>query len=122
MSGGRGGTRDTCLDCVRKHLSQAAVLCSEAHQGYPQHRWLAVGHMAEASEECVCKHPGLADEIRRHRLELMKNPDHPVPFMDLIKRASELAGDWQLSGLSDEVPSWVPAAAAVAIVVWLWSR
>lgn len=85
--------RDSCLDCVRKHLSQALILMQEVHQGYPQHRWIAIGHMGEAADEALKEHPKLADEIRKHRLKYMANGDYQVPIMDLIKKASKAAGD-----------------------------
>lgn len=43
--------RKQCANCTRKHLAQASVLVDEAANGYPQHKWLAIGHMAEAEAE-----------------------------------------------------------------------
>lgn len=83
-------SRPSCLLCVRKHLAQAAVLMDEALQGYPEHRWLAVGHMAEASAESVLAYPRLAAEIRKHRLKYMEDATYVVPIMDLIKKADSL--------------------------------
>lgn len=60
--------RETCLDCVLKHLGQAAVLVDEAEMGYPLHKYLAIGHMAEASSECIENYPELAQRIRDARL------------------------------------------------------
>lgn len=82
--------RDSCLDCVRKHLGQASALMAEVRQDYPAHRWLAVGHMAEAAEECVKDYPKLADEIRKHRLRYMMDLDYAVPIVKLIEMASRL--------------------------------
>ena len=65
----------------------------EVHQGYPQHRWIAIGHMGEAADEALKKYPKLADEIRKHRLKYMVNVDYEVPIMDLIEKANKLAGD-----------------------------
>lgn len=84
-------SRKSCLDCVRKHLAQAAVLMEEAAQGYPEHRWLAVGHLAEASAESVVDYPELAAEIRKHRLAYMEDKNYKIPVVDLIKKASDLA-------------------------------
>jgi len=92
MSGLNGSPRKTCLDCTRKHLSQAAVLMEEALQGYPDHRWLAVGHLAEASTESLDQYPDLAKEIRAHRVAYMNDPAYKVPVVALIGKASELAG------------------------------
>jgi len=85
--------RESCLLCVLKHLGQAAALMSETRQDYPAHRWLAVGHMAEAAEECCKDYPKLADEIRKHRLRYMTGLDYVVPIVKLIEMASKLAED-----------------------------
>ena len=81
--------RKSCLNCVLKHVSQAAVLqgclptidvthtleekdweridlldvvvelaqakilMEECFQGYPEHYYLAIGHLAEAGDEAV---------------------------------------------------------------------
>lgn len=81
----------TCLDCVRKHLSQAAVLMDEARQGYPEHVWLAIGNLAEAARESAVRYPLLAAKIRDQRHKLQKNPKHLVPFFALIEEASKYA-------------------------------
>lgn len=65
--------RKSCLDCVRKHLAQASVLLDEAHLGYPHHRWLAAGHLAEAESECLDEHPEFAIKIRECRLAVMRS-------------------------------------------------
>ncbi len=64
--------RPSCLMCARKHLGQAEVLMSEALKGYPQHAWLAIGHLAEAEDELLEKYPELAATIREHRLVYMQ--------------------------------------------------
>jgi hypothetical protein len=63
--------RSSCLDCSRKHLSQALVLMLEVPQGYPLHGWIAVGHMAEAADEMIDEYPALAERIREERLGYM---------------------------------------------------
>ena len=85
-------TREPCLDCVRKHLSQALVVMGEVHQGYPEHKWVVVGHLGEAADECIRDYPELAAEIRRHRLAYMKDVNYTVPVLDLIAKATKLAG------------------------------
>lgn len=64
-------SRETCLFCVSKHLAQAQVLLDEARQGYPLHRWLAVGHLAEAESEALTDYPLFAQKIRCTRMVLM---------------------------------------------------
>lgn len=81
----------TCLDCVRKHLAAADVLMDEARQGYPEHRWRAIGNLVEAARESAVRFPELAAQIRAQRLKLEKNPRHLVPFLGLIEDASRLA-------------------------------
>ena len=71
------GIRPACLKCARKHIAQAIVLLGESQLGYPEHRWLAVGHLAEASEELVRSYPVLANLIRRDRLVLMDTDKMP---------------------------------------------
>lgn len=43
--------RPACPYCALKHLAQATILWSEANQGYSTHKWLALGHLAEAADE-----------------------------------------------------------------------
>lgn len=83
-----------CFDCARKHLMQAYVLLEEAHQGYPVHRWLAVGHLAEASAECLSASASLAERIRQVRLviEVADLPDLPKitpPVNEILTWVSE---------------------------------
>ena len=96
--------RDSCLFCVLKHLGQASALMSEARQDYPAHRWLAVGHMAEAAEECCSGFPKLAAEIRKHRVRYMEDLDYVVPIVKLIEMASKLVS---------EAAAWSPEVVAV---------
>ncbi len=86
-------TRPACIFCARKHLAQAAVLLGEAANGYPQHVWLAIGHMAEASDELVSAFPEMAREIRALRKGLETAPDGAppaLPLMELIERIGKL--------------------------------
>jgi len=67
--------RDGCMDCVKKHLSQAIILMQEVLQGYSgdenMHKWLVVGHLSEAADEALEEDPKLANEIRKLRLKIM---------------------------------------------------
>lgn len=85
--------RNSCLSCVRKHLAQALVLMGEVRQGYPAYRWIAIGHMAEAGDECCKDYPKLAAAIRAERLKYMADPDYAVPVMKLIEKASNLVNE-----------------------------
>lgn len=69
-------TREGCIDCVRKHLSQAYILFEESLQGYSEargyiHTSLALGHLAEAADECIKVDPVLAEQIRALRVRVM---------------------------------------------------
>lgn len=64
--------RPLCIDCTRKHLGAALVLMQEARLGYPEHKWLAVGHLVEAEAESTLEW-GLL--IREQRLEYIAGGD-----------------------------------------------
>jgi hypothetical protein len=89
--------RPTCTYCARKHLAQALILMQEAVQGYPEHRWLAIGHLAEAADELLKIHPEMAHKIRRERKRYESNwtDTGHVTVMELIVEVGTL--DMQLS-------------------------
>lgn len=76
--------RDSCLFCVRKHLSKALVLLSECQLGYPQHRDLVIGNMSEAEDEAVKKHPDLARAIREERLHYERDAGYCPDINQLL--------------------------------------
>lgn len=77
--------RPPCADCTRKHISQAIILINESHQGYPAHRWLAIGHLAEAADESIGKWPSVAFELREERLKLMEDPMYIPDLMQFLE-------------------------------------
>jgi hypothetical protein len=83
------------MDCVRKHLAQAQVLLDEAHLGYPHHRWLAVGHLAEAESECLDEQAEFARKIRSCRLDVMQSlgKSKDACIESLLIEACLLAGE-----------------------------
>lgn len=84
--------RATCLDCTRKHIGQASILVEESATGdYPEHFWLAMGHMAEAESECMKDFPELAAYIRQERIEMIENDDYYTDFVELIRLANAAA-------------------------------
>jgi hypothetical protein len=87
--------RGSCLDCCRKHLSQASILLDEAQLGYPIHRWYAVGHLAEAESETMNEFPELSDKIRGQRLIIMNglSQSREAKIEPLIILATHLAGE-----------------------------
>jgi len=84
--------RRGCPYCVRKHLAQASVLLDEVLFGYPHHRWLAVGHLAEAEVECVELYPEFAQKIREVRLDVMHAKENPI-IEELLLEFLELIGE-----------------------------
>lgn len=84
--------RPTCLDCARKHLAQSLVLVHEVEKGYPEHAWLAVGHMAEAEDELLSEYPEQAQAIRAQRRAYMEEMDgRELDLMGVIRGLTELA-------------------------------
>jgi hypothetical protein len=69
--------RNSCLDCVRKHVASAAVFMDEAAAGYPFHRWYAVGHLEHAESECRLLYPKLSASIRESRLAIIEGSEEP---------------------------------------------
>lgn len=82
--------RPTCMNCVRKHLAQAYVLLDESLGRYPQHFWLAIGHMAEAEDEAMDQFPEFAMSIRTARQDLISDPKMKFFVLDYIEKATAL--------------------------------
>ena len=76
--------RTSCPDCARKHLGQASVLMDEAILGYPLHKWLAIGHLAEAESELLADAPYISNNIREHRVAYINDTSYVVPILTLI--------------------------------------
>jgi len=76
------GAREPCPMCTLKHLGQAIVLFNESLTGYPTHRWIAVGHMAEAEAEAPSQ--DMANRIRAQRIIAMDEPDFIPHLTDLL--------------------------------------
>lgn len=91
LSGASEAPRPGCILCVKKHLGQAAVLFQEALQGYPAHRWLAIGHLAEAEAESQELDSDFADEIRQERKKAEVG-DYIPDCTDLLVKCGELDG------------------------------
>lgn len=81
--------REHCKECVLKHLGQASVLMDEALLGYPLHKVLAMGHMAEAESEALAKWPALANRIRDER-KIYEMEGGVIDIMELIGKALEV--------------------------------
>lgn len=102
-------TRTTCVDCAKKHLSQAKILLDESRKGYPEHFWIALGHMAEAEDELISKYPEWANRIRDERklVESDKTytPDYAKLIMEIDAKCSYCgyAKKLTMPGSGDEV-------------------
>jgi glycosyltransferase involved in cell wall biosynthesis len=90
--------RPSCRDCARKHLGQAVVLLSEAAQGYPDHYWLALGHLAEAGDELASEYAPLAEKVRKVRklIELAGPTSFKAPALDVLPLIAQVSGAAEL--------------------------
>lgn len=64
--------RETCLECVTKHLSQALILIHEFEHEYNYHYIYVVGHLAEAEEILAFEYPEWSARIRTIRLSFIR--------------------------------------------------
>jgi len=93
--------RKFCLHCTIKHIAQAYVMEGEVNQGYPEHILGVIGHLAEASEECIEASPELAKKIRQKRLlvlnsliDIMDNgKTTEIDYFDLFNDAIQVMKD-----------------------------
>jgi len=82
--------RESCIDCTRKHIGSAIVLLSESTLGYPEHFWIAIGHLGQAEEESIKDFPELAKKIRKIRREIMDKKNFcDIDWISLIKEANK---------------------------------
>lgn len=82
--------REGCCDCARKHLAQALILNTERHLGYPEYKWLVIGHLAEAEAEILQFSVVIANIIREHRKNYESDNGFEIIFMELIEDISQL--------------------------------
>jgi len=76
--------RVSCLDCARKHIAEAEVLMREALMGYPNHSWLAVGHLSQAESELLGEFPDMAHTIRAERINYIESLEYKIDEEILI--------------------------------------
>ncbi len=76
--------RPPCILCVRKHISQASALLQESLQGYPEHRDLAIGHLAEAEAEAEGLSHDFAARLRQERLKLEREEGYVPDCINLL--------------------------------------
>lgn len=68
--------------------------------GYPEHKWLAIGHLAEAEAEILHLYPEVADAMRVARKEYISD-DTPYPTVAFLKAVTRLEA-------RDGAPTYVP--------------
>lgn len=87
--------RESCYDCVTKHLMQAGVLMLEYRKSdpedYPLHPWWANAHLAEAEDELSCIDAELAKAIRIERLRYIQDRNYQIPIEAYVLSVRELA-------------------------------
>lgn len=70
--------RDSCIECIMKHIGQAVVLLHETTKGYAYHLVYVVGHLAEAEDESVKDFPELSDRIHLLRKSILKGESYDI--------------------------------------------
>lgn len=78
--------REACTDCALKHIAQAHILLHEARLGYPDHVYLAMGHLAEASDELSGGHIEMARELRAVRKRIEEEEDADFNVLEWIRK------------------------------------
>jgi len=76
--------RKPCMDCVEKHVSQAYILACESQMGYPEHRILMCGHLAEAIDETPKEFPELRASIGLCMAMTMRTGEAYMPIYPLL--------------------------------------
>ena len=98
--------RPTCEMCARKHLGQASDLFQESLQGYPQHLWIAIGHLAEAEAESQSAYPDFAEAVRQERKKAEQGGYIP-DCVGLLRRFEETINQGRCA--SDDIAQRVAA-------------
>lgn len=86
--------RESCMDCVRKHLGEAEGYFDEA-EDYPHHLWLGVGQLRHAASEARKVAPEFARRIRKTARAIVRyRDDRAGETIDaLIIEATRIAGE-----------------------------
>lgn len=92
-----GGSADLNLFLAGERIR---AMASEAGAPFPLNYWKAIGHLAEASEECVEKYPAFASKLRNERLMMMADRTYEPPVAALLLELKELKEN-EPEGLSD---------------------
>ena len=84
--------RQPCAHCAKKHLCQAMVLLDESMNGYPEHRWLAMGHVAEAESEIAGLYADIAGTLREARKTMDDDRSYVPDFLPVVVEIDERSG------------------------------
>ena len=76
--------RKPCIDCVEKHVAQAYILAQESEMGYPEHRILMCGHLAEAIDEAPNEIPELKYTLQTCMAETMRTGEAFLPLYPIL--------------------------------------
>ena len=76
--------RKPCMDCVEKHVAQAYILACESNMGYPEHRILMCGHLAEAIDESPSDIPELKTTLQTCMATTMKTGEAFLPLYPIL--------------------------------------
>jgi hypothetical protein len=100
--------RQPCINCVEKHVAQAYILAQESEMGYPEHRILMCGHLAEAIDEAPNDIPELKYTLQMCMSTTMQDgkaflPLYPI--LALIKMVRERINQQPVdSDMREEAP------------------
>lgn len=86
--------QESCLDCFRKHIATAMVFEDEAEigNGYPMHKWLAVGELNAAAKEVSKDYPVLANITRQHTLAYQYYGNR-FPTVEILELSTNIEKD-----------------------------
>ena len=76
--------RKPCIDCVEKHVAQAYILAQESQMGYPEHRILMCGHLAEAIDEAPNDIPELKHTMQHCMSITMQTGEAFMPIYPVL--------------------------------------
>jgi hypothetical protein len=76
--------RKPCIDCVEKHVAQAYILAQESEMGYPEHRILMCGHLAEAIDEAPKDIPELKYTLQTCLSRTMQTGQAFLPLYPIL--------------------------------------
>lgn len=95
--------RNQCILCGIKHCAKAIALLTESRLGYPLHRYLAAGEIAEMESETM-QWPDLAIKAREERTKMMEDPQYEPDMMGLLEEAVKILNEERKKGNQSNSP------------------